>query len=308
MGLRSWLEEHETAALLGGTGALLLAWKLISGSGPDAPGNAPAVMSWDSARILAVRWVAGAESGKAAYAAQNRNTDGAGLSYGLIQWTQKSGNLGKLLAAMQRQDPAAFKEVFGGGDARVAASLLAVTTAPSADERLRPVPVEVPGVPVALWAQPWTQTFADAGKVPAFRAVQEHEAAYGEHMTIAIRAVDILGVASPRALVLAYDRAVQQGASSLKHAVWSAKAAQERGITAPTGRLYLFARRCAEGFRSTTEPESGRWLQVDTPQGTEYHKLAGNVDLYTAITRRTTRILEASDLSDGPLPSRMAST
>ena len=38
----------------------------------------------------AIAWVAQTES-RGDYGAQNRNLDGAGLSYGLIQWTQKSG-------------------------------------------------------------------------------------------------------------------------------------------------------------------------------------------------------------------------
>ena len=35
----------------------------------------------------------------------NRNLDGAGLSYGILQWNQRSGSLGVLLAAMQGADP-----------------------------------------------------------------------------------------------------------------------------------------------------------------------------------------------------------
>ncbi len=53
------------------------------------------------------------EAGGLNYGAQNRNWDGAGLSYGVLQWTQISGNLGKLLAAMVRADQANFLRIFG---------------------------------------------------------------------------------------------------------------------------------------------------------------------------------------------------
>ena len=47
------------------------------------------------------------------YASLNLNSDGAGLSFGILQWTQASGNLGKLLATMYGMDPAAFVAIFG---------------------------------------------------------------------------------------------------------------------------------------------------------------------------------------------------
>ena len=47
------------------------------------------------------------------YASLNPNSDGAGLSFGILQWTQASGNLGKLLATMYGMDPAAFVRIFG---------------------------------------------------------------------------------------------------------------------------------------------------------------------------------------------------
>jgi hypothetical protein len=43
----------------------------------------------------------------------NRNLDGNGLSFCILQWTQQSGNLGVLLAAMHEADPAGFASIFG---------------------------------------------------------------------------------------------------------------------------------------------------------------------------------------------------
>lgn len=51
-----------------------------------------------------------------------------GLSYGVIQFTQDSGSLGKVLKKMYEKDSAKFVEIFGGGDAVIAQSLITLTT------------------------------------------------------------------------------------------------------------------------------------------------------------------------------------
>ena len=72
-----------------------------------------------------VRLVAALEGSTAPHEAQNRNRDGQGLSFGLIQWTQRSGNLGELLATLKARDPAAWDALTqGAGD-----ELLRVTQA-----------------------------------------------------------------------------------------------------------------------------------------------------------------------------------
>jgi peptidoglycan hydrolase-like protein with peptidoglycan-binding domain len=61
------------------------------------------------------------------FAAMNRNTDGAGLSFGLIQWAQKPGRLHELLVAFETSQPGPFVKVFGDGDAAVSSGLIAHT-------------------------------------------------------------------------------------------------------------------------------------------------------------------------------------
>ena len=51
-----------------------------------------------------------------------------GLSYGVIQFTQDSGSLGTVLKKMYEKDSAKFVEIFGGGDAVIAQSLITLTT------------------------------------------------------------------------------------------------------------------------------------------------------------------------------------
>src|SRR5687768_10267421 len=47
------------------------------------------------------------------FTARNRNTDRAGLSFGIIQWAQKPRRLNGLLQAFRTAQPARFTEVFG---------------------------------------------------------------------------------------------------------------------------------------------------------------------------------------------------
>jgi hypothetical protein len=65
------------------------------------------------------------------FTARNRNTDRAGLSFGVIQWAQRPGRLSGLLIAFERAQPARFIEVFGGGDRAVALGLLTHTAKPA---------------------------------------------------------------------------------------------------------------------------------------------------------------------------------
>ena len=54
----------------------------------------PRVPSMDLASKV-IDYVSRGESG-GKYTAQNRNADGAGLSFGILQWTQRSGSLGQI--------------------------------------------------------------------------------------------------------------------------------------------------------------------------------------------------------------------
>lgn len=64
------------------------------------------------------------------FSAANRNTDKAGLSFGLIQWAQKPGRLNELLRAFKQTAPANFVQVLGAGDAALADGLIAHTAKP----------------------------------------------------------------------------------------------------------------------------------------------------------------------------------
>lgn len=221
----------------------------------------------------------------------NRNRDGAGLSFGILQWNQRAGSLGPLLAAMRTADPAAWDRIFGPSGATLLAATARGGTAP------------VDGH--ALWEEPWASRFVAAGRHPAFVDVQWRHAESGEHFRGALDVARILGVRTERALVLFFDRSVQQGPAAARRLAETVRAGAP-DLSGPE-LLRTWAERAAASFRRSTAPDG---LQFSTtakhigwkPVGDEWHAFAGKWDLYADIARRTQRILSDPGLSDVPLP------
>lgn len=256
-------------------------------SAPPEPAPQQNSAHW-RAQVLA--YVMGHESGSgsAAYSAANRNTDNAGLSHGIIQWSQKPGSLGKLLNAYYTENAVLFRQVFGPAHLE----LLATTQAGSSSLRLRPV------AGAKLWESPWLERFHAAGQHGTFQYVQLTLALNGEYWLGAERVVDILGVPTFRAYVLAFDACIQQGpaaAGRIASRMMDGLRAQGRHPT-PSERLLLYAQSCAEPFRMfTDEAPSDAWREV-TPG--EWHKYAGRIDLFANIRKRRLKIVKDSNLSD----------
>lgn len=226
------------------------------------------------------------------YDSVNLNTDGAGLSFGKMQWAQHSGDLGVLLRKMNRTDPDLFAQIFGRTNT---AQLLTVTKGGS----LEPV------AGVLLWHEPWVTRFRNAGRQPVFQKVQDDLALTGDHMQAAKDCARILNLATERSMTMFYDTSNQQGAGGSR---WLAKKTQKRlaGKVVPAKELLrIFAGICVEHFRSPTDPghywyndeKTLYWKQV----GNEWHVHRRSIDLVVDITRRRTAILNNPKLSDRPL-------
>lgn len=161
--------------------------------------------SWVETVILRI---ARFESEDSPFTAMLRNKDGQGLSFGLIQWTQASGQLGVLLSAMWAADSAAFEAAVGGP--ANADALLKATRA----KQLGAVAGAV------LWSEPWISRFRALGAIRTFQLVQTELAKTGYHWQIATKAADILGPRqwSTRAWAVFYDRAVHTPARLVEEA------------------------------------------------------------------------------------------
>jgi hypothetical protein len=250
------------------------------------------------------------------------NLDGNGVSYGILQWTQKSGSLGRLLREMAATDPAAFVRFFGASWARV----LDVTGRASLEA--------VDGV--SLWAEPWVSRFATAGRWPAFQQVQARVAAESEYMAGAVEIAGLLGVATERAMVLYYNRTVHQGATGAlgpakRLVAWYAEDPRRRP-TVPNDVVAQYAWTCASKFRRTSAPERRNYNDDGniwwSPVATEWSELGLGAyavrrvsvsgvwhavtgppskpwSLYDLITKRSSGILTDPLLRDAPVDLRV---
>lgn len=220
------------------------------------------------------------------YDSLNLNTDKAGLSFGRIQWSQRTGALGKLLSELYLTDPPRFESTFGSSWQK----LLDVTRVGS----LEPLNGAV------LWAEPWVARFKAAGRDPVFQKVQDRLAMHGEYIAAAIVTAKILGVSTERAISIAYDTSVQQGSETAKIIARKVQT-QLQGQTLPAKHvLERYVETAAAPFRTVQQP--GRhsrspdleWRAV----GSEWHVFAGKVDLFTNILSRRMRLLNDRTLSD----------
>jgi len=258
-----------------------------------------------------------------------RNLDGQGVSYGIIQWTQKGGGLYTVLAAMQRADPATFAATFGG--ASLSQALLAHTAA----RNMGPLDG------ANLWDPPWLGRFASAGHVPAFQQAQRDTAKRGEHMQGAIAVAQLLGVSSERALVICYNRSVHQGPAGAMGVAKDLVALYASGRhPRPPSEIQVLAEYgwlCAAQFRipknlgngrRQTVPSSPmmndttRWVQLpagsqelnlqlvgsngvrlvrEDPGEPTWHAVTGQWDLWDLILNRTYQHLTDASLRDDPV-------
>ncbi len=282
------MKAKNTGALLliGGAGAVgVIALAAAFAGGRKQPRGHR--MDW------VARVIARVSQHEGSYDSLNRNTDGAGLSFGILQWAQKPGSLGTLLAAMQHADPAAFARIFGPAWKQ----LIATTKAGS----LAAVDGEV------LWKRPWTSRFIEAGRYEVFRAVQRRMAQQGSHFRGAVDAARILGVATERSMSLFFDTSVQQGPGAATDVARKVKQWWTREGPASVPYLQVltaYAQMAADRCRRTTPPTSApssshlRWEKV----GDEWHLFAGTFDLHKHIWRRRIGIVNDRALSDDPVP------
>jgi hypothetical protein len=143
-----------------------------------------------------------------------------GLSFGVVQFTQESGDLGRLLVLMKQRDEVAFARIFG----EHADELIAVTTAAGPPSSESPDGRSARTQPVAgadVWEDKWLGRFRAAGAEPAFQAAQ-NELASALFIDPMVRFAGDLGLDTDRALAIAVSCAALLGTSRAKQ--WLAAA------------------------------------------------------------------------------------
>jgi hypothetical protein len=172
-------------------------------------------------KVRVLRVVALAESGRDGYSAINPdreyNTPGhpayqkyhIGLSWGFIQFTQRSGALGQVLhAARQREErlPASsppeqrLQAVFGPHWEE----LIRITNARQPDSRV----ANIGAAP--LWDRSWTERFRTAGRIPYIIAAQ-NEVAVTQYVDPIVPIAKWLDFNTARAVAMLVDRVIHMG-------------------------------------------------------------------------------------------------
>ena len=152
--------------------------------------------------------------GMGRFAALNLNTDGAGLSFGLIQWAQRPGRLAEILTASEAADPAQFTAIFGAGDAAVAGGLLTHVRQPnggvdSAGGSTDPA--------FNLTSAPWTSRFQQAALSPVFQSAQIQTALAAFTRSLVRIRSDVPEVRTERGIAFLLDVANQFGDAGVSH-------------------------------------------------------------------------------------------
>ncbi|HEY7036580.1 MAG TPA: hypothetical protein VH482_34950 [Thermomicrobiales bacterium] len=188
----------------------------------------------DAKRAI-VEQCAAFESGSDRFAAVNRDGEFAGrfgvehpaygryhvgLSYGIVQFTQDSGSLGRLLVMMRDRDAAMFAHIFGDASD----DLIRVTNAAGPGSADAPDGRSARVQPVAgadLWEEPWVSRFRAAANHVPFQAAQ-NELASTLYLDPMLRFAAWFGLDSDRALAMVLDRAIQMGTGGARR--WIADA------------------------------------------------------------------------------------
>lgn len=147
------------------------------------------------------------------FTARNRNTDRAGLSFGIIQWAQKPRRLNGLLRAFAAAQPERFVEVFGGGSRTLAEGLLAHTAKPQGG-------VDASGRTTDprydLVSDEWQARFIEAGRDHVWQRVQLQEATSAFRRSLADIRREAPVARSERGIAFLLDVANQHGDGGLR--------------------------------------------------------------------------------------------
>ncbi len=100
--------EHADSALIG---------DIVRRPAPNAvigPAYVPLVLNVPFTPILRFIWLTAIYETNGAFATLNLNTDQCGVSFGILQWSQKPGQLHAILEACMTSEPAEWNTIMGG--------------------------------------------------------------------------------------------------------------------------------------------------------------------------------------------------
>jgi hypothetical protein len=186
------------------------------------------------------RNVSGAEGYRAVSFDQQR-----GLIFGIVGFSQASGDLGRLLTMMQHRDAALLQHIFGGDTNE----LLRITNAADRHERLQPVQGRGLGDPA------WQRRFVEAGGQGPFQAAQ-NELASKLFIDPMLPFVAALEIHSERGLTMAVEIAARIGVPRAQ--TWILDAV--RALATPAEQRQALD---SLGFTAVTDFQRAQGLEAD---------------------------------------------
>ncbi len=170
--------------------------------------------------------------GAGRFGAINRNTDKAGLSFGLIQWAQKPLRLHELLEAFDRREHAGFVKLFGDGDESVARGLVKHVSLQRGGTDPQGGTLDAR---FDLIREPWLSRFRDSARQLAFQKIQVDLALDAFRKSFQMAAATAPELKSERAIAFMLDLANQHGdagAESIYKKVKVPNAAEAQALAA----------------------------------------------------------------------------
>lgn len=152
------------------------------------------------------------------------NFDGAGITWGIIGFTLKGGELGIVLSKVSQLYPALIARAFG----QDAETILRIASSATSDaKKIQWADSVSRGQNKYKVAEPWLTYFHDLGSFPEVQRIQI-ERARDVYWTIAKRDCADLGMGEELDFLLMYDVAVQNGGMRSKNRLQDAQAAFQR--------------------------------------------------------------------------------
>jgi len=139
------------------------------------------------------------------YGLAQGNWDGAWLTWGIVGFTLKHGEIQTIIADVDRQASATIDAAFGAD----AAEIRRIVRAPAAEQEAWANQITVG----SRLAEPWRTHFAQLGAQPEVQAAQRARA-HQDYFVPALETAAALGLASELGIALAFDVHVQNGGVS----------------------------------------------------------------------------------------------
>ena len=178
---------------------------LVQRPAPNAvlsPAYVPLVMNVPFTPITRFVWLTSLFETGGAFGMLNLNTDQSGVSFGILQWSQKSGQLHKLLQACQTQEPAEWASIIGGD------AILDQPAKPNGGVDARGNSVDPD---FDLTKDSWKSRLLALGASPAMQRVQHALATEAYRNQLTAIAAGAPGIRSERGLAFLLDLANQFG-------------------------------------------------------------------------------------------------